>query len=71
MIHCAQPGIDSTGVTRPLISTKSITKKNITNIACCMVSELLAITTPMPDIVRMKSAAARQMAPNEPMGTSP
>ena len=59
MIACAQPGIDAIGVISPLISTKIITKKNITNIVCCIVSDRLAIATPSPDIVTMKSAAAR------------
>ena len=50
---------------------KIITKKNITNIVCCMVSERLAIATPSPDMVRTKSPAARKMVPMLPAGASP
>ena len=56
---CAGAGIESIGVISPLISTNIITKKNMTNIACCMVSDLLAIVTPIPDMVRMNNAAAK------------
>ena len=36
------------GVISPLISTNIITIKNITNIACCIVSDMFASTTPQP-----------------------
>ena len=59
VIHCAHVGIDSIGVNNPLIKIKIITKKNMTNMVCCMVDELLAFVTPIPDIVNTKSKAAR------------
>ena len=36
---CAHWGILATGVNSPLIKMKIIMKKNMTNIACCIVSE--------------------------------
>ena len=36
-IHCAQSGIPDTGVNSPEISIKTNIKKNIRNIACCIV----------------------------------
>ena len=54
---CANGGIESTGVSRPLISTKIIMKKNIMNIACCIVSEKLEIISPKLDIDSVKTIA--------------
>lgn len=39
VIVCAHPGILLIGVNIPLISNITIVKKNITNIACCIVAE--------------------------------
>lgn len=41
--------------------TNIITKKSITNVACCMVEELLEMMSPMPVMVRMKSPVKRRM----------
>ena len=38
-IHCAQSGMLRTGVNRPLIRMNTIRKKNMTNMACCIVAE--------------------------------
>ena len=54
---CANGGIDSTGVSSPLINTKIIMKKNIMNIACCIVSEKLEIISPKLDIDSVKTIA--------------
>ena len=69
--RCAHTGIESTGVSRPLISIKVIIKKNITNIACCIVSEKLAMVRLKPEIVRIKSNAPKYIAPIEPTGARP
>ena len=47
------------GVIRPLIKTKIITKKNMTNIACCIVEEPFAMVMPKPEMVRINRVAAK------------
>ena len=37
--HCIQSGMLSMGVNKPPVSIMIIMKKNMTNMACCMVSE--------------------------------
>ena len=54
--HC---GMELTGVRRPLISMKIITKKNITKMVWIMFCVILAAITPKPDIVTMNSSAPR------------
>ena len=71
MIPCAQAGIDSIGVSKPLINTKIMIKKNITNMVCCIVEERLAMVMPSPDMVRIKRRAAKKIEPIEPAGVSP
>ena len=71
VIFCAQRGIESTGVSRPLISMKIIMKKNITNIACCELSEKLATVRLNPEMVRMKSAEPRRISHMLPAGARP
>ena len=44
------------GVNSPLIRISTIMKKNITNIACCIVSEVFDTSRPRPDTVSTYSA---------------
>ena len=57
--HCAHCGIESSGVNNPLISMNSITKKNITKMHCCIVSEIFATAMANPDIASAKTRAAK------------
>lgn len=59
VIICAQFGMELIGVKSPLINWKMIMKANITKILCNMVDDLLATTTPSPDITRLKRMTAR------------
>ena len=68
---CAQSGILPTGVRSPHIMTNIITKKSITNVACCMVEELLEMMSPMPIMVRMKSPVKKRMFQRLPTGHRP
>ena len=68
---CAQSGIEKTGVRRPLIIIKTITKKNITSIPWSMVDEKLEHIIPKPEIKRRKSREAKYMLSTEPAGESP
>ena len=56
VIFCAQPGMLLIGVNSPLIRISTIMKKNITNIACCIVSEVFDTSRPRPDTVSTYSA---------------
>ena len=61
----------SIGVSSPDISMNIITKKNITKIACCIVSEMFASVTANPDMQSENKKAARKMTPARPSGTNP
>ena len=68
---CAQSGIDDMGVSRPLSNINMMTKKNITNIVCCILSDLLAIATPKPENPTINKIVARYITHNEPAGDKP
>ena len=56
---CAHSGIELIGVSRPLNSIKIMIKKNITNIVCWILSEILATATPNPEKPRIKRIVAK------------
>ena len=56
---CAHSGIELIGVSRPLKYIKIITKKNITNIVCWILSDRLATATPNPENPRIKRIVAK------------
>ena len=59
MIFCAQRGIESTGVSKPLSNIKFMIKKNITNMVCCIVSDKFAIVRLKPEITKINRAAPK------------
>ena len=56
-IYCTGTGIDSMGVSRPDKSMNISKKKNIMNMVCCNVSEILARSTENADITIMNNTA--------------
>ena len=71
MKRCAHCGMESMGVRSPLNNMNIITKKNITNIVCCIVSEKLAIVMLKPEMVKINNIAPKYIVATDPTGERP
>lgn len=57
VMYCAHSGMEDIGVSNPLIKTKIMMKKNMMNMACCMVFEKLDTISPKLEIANVKRKA--------------